>query len=42
MINALLQAAKTALEEFQAALLDGAGKIGYEAETSGFSDFPTE
>jgi hypothetical protein len=33
---------ETALEEFQVVLLDGAGKIGYEAETSGFSDFPTE
>jgi len=33
---------ETALEAFQAALLDGAGKIGYEAETSGLSDFPTE
>ena len=26
----------------QAALLDGAGKIGYEAQTTGLSDFPTE
>ena len=33
---------ETALAEFQAALLDGASKIGYEAETTGFSDFPTE
>ena len=31
-----------ALTEFQAALLDGAGKLGYEAETTGFTDFPTE
>jgi ABC-type glycerol-3-phosphate transport system substrate-binding protein len=30
---------EAALAEFQAAMLDGASKIGYEAETSGFSDF---
>ena len=33
---------EAALTEFQAALLDGAGKLGYEAETTGFADFPTE
>jgi multiple sugar transport system substrate-binding protein len=33
---------EAALAEFQTALLDGASKIGYEAETTGFSDFPSE
>jgi len=33
---------EAALEKWQAALVDGAGKLGFEAETSGFSDFPTQ
>jgi ABC-type glycerol-3-phosphate transport system substrate-binding protein len=31
-----------ALAEFQAAMLDGAAKLGYEAQTTGLSDFPTQ
>ena len=42
MINSGDHTYETALEAFQTALLDGASKIGYEAETTGFSDFPTE
>lgn len=33
---------ESALAEFQTALLDGAGKLGYEAVTTGMDDFPTE
>lgn len=31
-----------ALEEFQAVLVDGAGKLGYEPVTDGLDDFPAE
>lgn len=33
---------EAALAEFQTVLLDGAGKLGYEAVTDGFDDFPTK